>query len=73
MSDIPQNLLETSPQCKPKWILQNAHRQLRGRYRGVPLWSFIADMTGHGSGFSAQIAKECGWNPTQDAGKALPR
>ncbi len=70
-SDIPQDLLSTSEHCNPKWILRNAHRLLRSKYRGVPLWSFISELTGHGSGYSCQVAKECGWDPCQDAGKPI--
>lgn len=48
-----------------KIMLRNAHRLLRNKYRRMPLWSFISDITGHGSGYSCRIAKECGWEPCQ--------
>lgn len=52
-------------------ILKSAHRQLRRKYKGRPLWSFVADMTGHGSTYSTQICKGLGWNPEQDAGSEI--
>lgn len=56
---------------RQKQALRNAHGLLRRQYKGVPLWSFIADITSHGCGYSIEICKACGWNPDQDAGKPI--
>lgn len=50
---------------RQKLVLTNAHKLLRRRYKNVPLWSFISDLTGHGSGYSSDLCKACGWNADQ--------
>ena len=44
---------------------------MRNKYRNIPLWAFVSDITGHGSGYSSQICHECGWVPDQDGSKPL--
>lgn len=41
------------------------------KYRGLPLWSFVGELTGHGSGYSRDICMANGWNPVQSADKSL--
>ena len=67
-NSIPSNLLQT---LRPKRLLLNAHSKMRNKYRRIPLWSFVSDVTGHGSGYSSQICHECGWVPDQDGSKPL--
>lgn len=46
-------------------ILRNAFwvtRNMR-KYRGMNLWSWVGQMTAHGSGYSWEICKELGWDP----------
>lgn len=54
-----------------KIILKNAHSRLRRKYKGVPLWSFISEMTGRGSTYSMKICKEFGWDAYRDASKPI--
>ena len=56
----------------PETLLRNAHRLLKTKYRNVPLWSFIADLTGHGSTYSAEIATHFEWDPFAPASKDIP-
>lgn len=58
-------------ESRQKLVLKNAHRLLRRHYKGVPLWSFISEMSGHGSGYSAEICKAIGWDAHQDGSKSL--
>lgn len=46
-------------------ILRNVYLHMRDqrRWRGSLLWSWVGAVTGHGSGYSAQICKELGWDP----------
>ncbi len=61
------------PESRQKLMIFNAHTKLRLRlkYKHVPLWSFVSDLTSHGSGYSAAICRANGWNPDQDAGLKL--
>lgn len=45
-------------------LLRNAFRLIRNvrRWRGMQLWVFVGEMTGHGSGYSQQICEELGWD-----------
>lgn len=52
-------------------ILKNAHRRLRHRYKGVPLWSFISDMTSFGSTYSCKVCSLFNWNSSQEANKPI--
>lgn len=52
-------------------VLINAHTRLGKKYRGSPLWTFVADMCGTGSTTSTEIAKALGWDPHQDGAKSL--
>lgn len=51
-------------------VLVNAHRMIRTQYKGRPLWVFIRELTGHGSGYSGLICSTNGWSADQDG--ALP-
>jgi len=42
------------------------------KWRRTPLWSFVGTVTGHGSGYSAQICVELGWDPDMPCGQVLP-
>lgn len=53
--------------------LLSVHRLLYRRYRGKPLWTFIADITLHGSTYSGQICRDFGWDPNQDGAIRLER
>lgn len=59
----------------PERLLRAAHRLVRRKreYCGKPLWSFIGDMTGHGSTISMDICKDFGWNPHANVNADLPR
>lgn len=56
---------------RQKLVLCNAHRLLRKQFKNMPLWSFISEMTGHGSNYSASLCLQLGWNPDQDASIAI--
>ena len=49
-------------------LIKNAHYRLKRKYKGVPLWAFVGDMTSFGSTYSIMVCKMFGWNPEQDAG-----
>lgn len=75
----PENLPKNAPAQKGCLanvdrvvMLLNAHAHLRKKYRKVPLWAFVSDITGHGSGYSCDIAREQGWDPHQDGDIELP-
>lgn len=42
------------------------------RLRGIPLWSFVSQVTAYGSTSGALICKELGWDPDMPVGKDLP-
>lgn len=48
-------------------IIRNFHSLHRHRYRGVPLWSMVGKITGHGSGNSAKICESANLDPHQPA------
>ena len=54
-------------------IMRNAHKGMRrkSKYKGVPLWSFVSDLTGHGSTYSMKICKALGWDADQNTSKPL--
>ena len=54
-------------------IMRNAHKGMRRKYKNIPLWSFVSELTGHGSTYSIKICKGLGWNPDQDASKPLDK
>lgn len=43
--------------ARQKLLIENVHRIMRERYKGVALWSFISDITGHGCGYSHDILR----------------
>jgi hypothetical protein len=51
-----------------KCIIQNAHRLLKNKYRGQPLWVIVSELTGHGSQISAQLCRQCGLEPDAKCG-----
>lgn len=64
---------ESKRRDTPLWlVLKNAHRLFKrhAQFRGVPLWGFVSEMTGHGSTVSSEICVEFGWNPDQLTAKA---
>lgn len=57
------------------FVLRNAHRIIaldKRAYNRVPLWSFVSEITGHGSGYSTQICRDLGWEPLSAASNPLP-
>ncbi len=46
-------------------MLRRAFRMIRNvrKWRGRSLQHFVAEITGHGSGYSYQICIELGWDP----------
>lgn len=49
-------------------IIKNAHVLLRHKFRGMVLWSLVSDITGHGSGYSAQVCESANLDPFQKCG-----
>lgn len=47
-------------------LFQNAHRLLKRRYSGLPLWSLVSDLTGYGSTVSGEICMRLNLDPHQD-------
>lgn len=52
-------------------IIANVHAMVSRKYRGVPLWSMVGHIFGHGSGYSIEICISAGLDPHQKVGKAL--
>ncbi len=52
-------------------MISCAHRLLRSRYRGSPLWALVSDLTGHGSTISAEICQQAGYDPCQPCGSKM--
>lgn len=46
-------------------LIMNAHRLLRPKYRGSPLWALVSDLTGYGSTTSCHICRSVGLEPVQ--------
>lgn len=61
-------------QRDPEIFLRNAHRLLGDapKFHSAPLWYLVSAITSHGSGFSAQICRELGWNPEALGHEPLP-
>lgn len=57
-------------------IIANCHAIMRHRFRQVPLWSLVGQITGHGSGNSIAICNSANLDPHQSAGvktlRAIP-
>lgn len=49
-------------------IILNVHRIVRHKFRRIPLWSLVSDVTGHGSGYSYDICLSANLDPNQYAG-----
>lgn len=49
-------------------IIINCHALMRMKYRGLPLWSMVRHITGHGSGKSAEICRSANLDPHQECG-----
>jgi hypothetical protein len=51
-------------------LLRNAYRMCRRSrlWRGIILWAWVSEVTGHGSGYSEQICRELGWDPNMRVG-----
>lgn len=58
-----------------EFILRCVHNQTRrlSRYRKVPLWGWVSDMTSFGCTYSHRICHDLGWNPAANASDPLPR
>ena len=48
-------------------VIKNCHLLLRKnrRYKGLPLWSMVSDIAGHGSGYSIEICRSASLDPHQ--------
>lgn len=46
-------------------IIKNIHAIARRKFHGVPLWSLVSSITGHGSGYSIEICNSAGLDPHQ--------
>jgi hypothetical protein len=65
---------ETLEKVDRERMLRNAHAIAQPkRLRGIPLWSFVGDITSHGCGYSIRICRELGWDPDQPASEPLPQ
>lgn len=49
-------------------IIINCHAMLRHKFKQVPLWSLVGNITGHGSGNSIEICRSANLDPNQSAG-----
>lgn len=49
-------------------LIANAHRLLRRRYKGLPLWALVSDLTGNGGSTSVALCREAGYDPSQPCG-----
>lgn len=49
-------------------LISNAHRLLRRRYKGLPLWVLVRDLTGNGASTSVALCREAGYDPGQTCG-----
>ena len=49
-------------------LISNAHRLLRRRYKGLPLWVLVRDLTGNGGSTSVALCREAGYDPSQPCG-----
>jgi len=47
-------------------IFRSAHRLLRHKYRKVPLWAFVSDLTSYGHTYSVEVCRHFGWDAHQD-------
>jgi hypothetical protein len=65
--------VESLPRVSRETIILNAHLYLSKKYKGVPLWGFIADICAVGSHSACDICRELGWNPHQDGALRLER
>ena len=54
-------------------IIRNAHKMGRPKRKGQPLWSFVSDLTSHGSTYATIICRFVGWEPNQDASIYPPK
>lgn len=69
MDKIDESLLRMSGE-NARIIIKNTHQILRYKYRGVPLWVMVRDISGHGSGYSAEICRSANLDPEQMSGVA---
>lgn len=58
-------------EARQRCMIQNVHRMVRQKYKGSPLWSFVSEATGHGSGYSIEICKINGWDAFQPGHKPM--
>lgn len=57
---------------KVAWqIIANARYVAGSRYRKLPLWVLVRDLTGHGSTNSYKICRSAGLDPNQPLGKCF--
>lgn len=59
------------PSPKLEFVLRNAHRLLRMKYKGRPLWSLVRDVSGCGSTVSRKLCARYGWDADQDGAITL--
>lgn len=71
MSELEKDMSPSEFQVsapKARTIICNAHRLLRRKYRGRPLWSLVADLTGRGRTMSQAFCLHSGLDPHQKCG-----
>jgi hypothetical protein len=71
MRDVMQRINTRPPK---EWLLA-CHRVCHDmrKFRGVPLWVFIQEITGHGSTYSMDICRRFGWDPHAPIQNRLPK
>ena len=67
LGELPDN--DEAPKYQSTAIISNAHRILKHKYKGLPLWVLVRDLWGVGSARAADIAREAGYDPHQVCGK----
>lgn len=64
MNDTPLNKISREDLLRNAYLTYRVARRNKGR----PLWAFVADMTCHGSTYSARVCRELGWEPDMKVG-----
>ena len=54
-----------TPEDVLRWVIQTHGTPVKRPYTGIPRWSLISQLTGHGSGYSAAMCRWAGVDPDQ--------
>jgi hypothetical protein len=70
MRDLMQRINGRTPK---EWLsaCHSVCHEMR-KFRGMPLWVFVQEITGHGSTYSMDICRRFGWDPHALTHKRLP-